>query len=83
MNWFTPFLLKDQFTSMLFRYLDWYKGPEDNLVSWTSSLLFVLVYIFHLYANLTDGLTFDDIHLCIIDTISFPRGVFLRDMDLI
>jgi hypothetical protein len=33
--------------------------------------------------NLTDGSPFDDIHLYIIDTISFPRKVFLRDIDLI
>lgn len=67
---------------MLNRHLRWWKGPSDNLVSWTSSILFALVYIFHLHANTTDGSDFDDICLCIVDTTCFPKGVFLRDMDL-
>ena len=58
-------------------------GPEDNLVSWTSSLLFALVYIFHRHANSRDASQFDDISLCILDTTSLPKGVFLRDVDLI
>jgi hypothetical protein len=28
---------------MLNRHLRWWKGDKDNLVSWTSSLLFALV----------------------------------------
>ncbi|KAH6714588.1 hypothetical protein BKA61DRAFT_605536 [Leptodontidium sp. MPI-SDFR-AT-0119] len=51
----------------------WWKGHEDNLVSWTSSLLFALVYIFHLHANSNDRSAFDDIHLCIIDTNQFLK----------
>lgn len=74
---------QQQVAEMIHRHLRWWEGPEDNLVSWTSSLLFALVYIFHLRANSTDGSTFDEICLCIIDTTSFPTGVFLRDMDLI
>jgi hypothetical protein len=41
----------EQVAEMIYRHLRWWKGPEDNLVSWTSSLLFALVYIFHLRAN--------------------------------
>jgi len=74
---------KQQVASMLNRHLQWWEGHEDNLVSWTSSLLFALVYIFHLHANSRDGSAFDDIFLCIIDTKQFPKAVFLRDMDLI
>ncbi|KAF2787277.1 hypothetical protein K505DRAFT_353938 [Melanomma pulvis-pyrius CBS 109.77] len=68
--------------AMLHRHLMWQKG-DDNFVSWTSSLLFALVYIFHLHASLRDGSEFMDIHLCIIDTTRFARGVFLRGLDLI
>lgn len=74
---------KEGVASMLNRHLQWWKGHEDNFVSWTSSLLFALVYIFHLHANLNDRSAFDDIYLCIIDTSKFPKGIFLRDMDLI
>ncbi|CZR58862.1 uncharacterized protein PAC_08754 [Phialocephala subalpina] len=74
---------KEQMAGMLNRHLRWWEGSEDNLVSWTSSLLFALVYIFHLHANSRDGSAFDDISLCIIDTTKFPKAVFIRDMDLI
>jgi hypothetical protein len=73
----------EQVASMLNTHLRWWESLEDNLVSWTSSLLFALVYIFHLHANSRDGSAFEDIFLCIIDTTMFPKGVFLRDMDLI
>ncbi|KAJ4285954.1 hypothetical protein N0V90_013520 [Kalmusia sp. IMI 367209] len=68
---------------VLCRHLWWRKGPDDNFVSWTSSLLFALVYIFHLHASLRDGSEFHDIFLCVIDTTKFAAGTFLRDMDLI
>ncbi|XMA13668.1 hypothetical protein WAI453_006459 [Rhynchosporium graminicola] len=68
---------------MLYRHLRWWQGPEDNFVSWTSSLLFALVYIFHLRANTRNGSAFDNIFLCIIDTTEFPKEVFMQDLDLI
>lgn len=68
---------------MLERHLRWQEGLEDNFVSWTNSLLFAIVYMFHLHANTTNGSTFDDISLCVVDTTSFSKGVFLRDLDLI
>ncbi|PCD21511.1 hypothetical protein AU210_016472 [Fusarium oxysporum f. sp. radicis-cucumerinum] len=74
---------KQRTAEMLYRHLRWWKGPDDNLVSWTSSLLFALVYIFYLHANTRDGSTFGNIHLCVVDTSSFPEAVFLRDVDLI
>jgi hypothetical protein len=72
-----------QVASMLNTHFRWWEALEDNLVSWTSSILFALVYIFHLHANSRDGSAFEDIFLCIIDTTKFPKGVFLRDMHLI
>lgn len=62
---------KRRVASMLNRHLQWWKGHEDNLVSWTSSLLFAPVYIFHLHANSNDRSAFDDLYLCIIDTNKF------------
>lgn len=56
---------------------------DDNFVSWTSSLLFALVYIFYLHANRRDGSDFTEIYICIIDTTRFAKGVFLQDLDLI
>ncbi|KAL7931831.1 hypothetical protein V8C35DRAFT_308686 [Trichoderma chlorosporum] len=56
---------------------------RDNLVSWTSSLLFALVYIFYLRVKISPEMNFDNIEVCVIDTSSFPDGVFVRDLDLI
>jgi len=74
-----------QVASMINRHLRWWgkDGDEDNLVSWTSSLLFALQYIFYRHTHPKDGSGLDRIYLCVIDTNSFPEGVFLRDMDLI
>lgn len=67
---------------MLYRHLRWCKGDnDDNFVSWTSSLLFALQYIF--YRRTLNSLDIQDIYLCIIDTLAFPRATFLKDMDLI
>ena len=67
---------------MLNVHLRWWQD-DDNLVSWTSSLLFALVYVFYLHANTKDRSDFGKIYLCIVDTTDFEKGVFLRDMDLI
>ncbi|KAI8710434.1 hypothetical protein NCS52_01573600 [Fusarium sp. LHS14.1] len=84
-SWVDVFSRADQkhTAQMLHRHLQWWEGPDDNLVSWTSSLLFALTYIFHLRANTRDRSTFGNIYLCVIDTSSFPDGAFVRDMDLI
>lgn len=62
----------------------WPKGSyEDNFVSWTSSLLFAIQYIYYRHLSHRDGSCLAEIKLYIIDTTKFPRGTFLRDLDLI
>ena len=39
--------------------------------------------MFYLHVNYEDRSIFDNISLCIIDTIQFPKEVFLRDIDLL
>lgn len=65
------------------RHLRWKAGSDDNLVSWTSSLLFALVYIFHLHANTSHASEFEKIRICVVDTSGFPELTFMQDMDLI
>ncbi len=74
-----------QVAGMLNRHLRWEGEPEDteNLVSWTSSLLFACQYICYRRNHWKDRSSLDEIDLCIIDTTTLPKGVFLRDMDLI
>lgn len=77
---------RNQVALMINCHLRWWKndnGNDSNLVSWTSSLLFALVYIFYLRASERDGSDLDKIHLCIIDRTKFPDHVFIRDLDLI
>lgn len=57
------------------------RNPYDNFVSWTSSLLFALQYIY--YRHYKDGTSLEQIKLYVVDTMKFPRGTFMRDLDLI
>lgn len=56
---------------------------EDNFVSWTSSLLFAIQYIYYRHMSTRDRSRLEDIDLYIIDTTRFPRGTFMCDLDLI
>ncbi|KAJ5638693.1 hypothetical protein N7528_001083 [Penicillium herquei] len=56
---------------------------DAHFVSWTSSLLFAIQYIYYRSKDPKDGSSFEDIDLYVIDTSKFPRGTFMRDMDLI
>ncbi|KAF4972994.1 hypothetical protein FSARC_571 [Fusarium sarcochroum] len=68
---------------MISRHLLWHRGSNDKLVSWTSSLLYALVYVFHLHAYRKNGSAFGDTYLCVVDTSSLLEGVFVRGMDLV
>ncbi|KAL4733011.1 hypothetical protein BDV11DRAFT_100834 [Aspergillus similis] len=67
------------------RHLRWWPKDElqDNFVSWTSSLLFALRFIYYRHQSTRDRSSLDDIKLYVVDTSCFPRGTFLRDLDLI
>ena len=55
----------------------------DDLMSWSSSLLFVLQYAIW-RCNVSKGrLTAHDVSICIVDTSNFPRGQFARDLWLL
>lgn len=55
----------------------------DNLVSWTSSILFAVRYMFYRHYDPKDGSPLADINLLILDTSTFMGGTFIRDVDLI
>lgn len=57
--------------------------PEDNFVSWTSSLLFAIQYIYYRHLSFKDGSALEEIQLYVIDTTMFLQGTFMRDLDLI
>lgn len=54
---------------------------SDNLMSWTSSLLFAIQYA--IWRRRTLGCHSADIKICVVDTRRFPRGQFAPDMWLL
>ncbi|WYZ42731.1 hypothetical protein EsH8_VI_000430 [Colletotrichum jinshuiense] len=70
---------------MLNCHLRGWPRDSDNLMSWTSSLLFALVYA--LYRSLPDKDGFrnemSDIRIYVLDTKNMPAGAFMSDMALI
>lgn len=69
-------------SEMVFKHLRWKPHNDgDNLISWTSSILFAIVYIF--YHRTHYGAPKEDIHLCVIDTKKFKDKTFICDRDLI
>lgn len=61
---------------MLYIHLRWWGtlSDPDNLVSWTSSLLFALQYVFYRHYSSKDGSSLDTIDLCVVDTLLFLRA---------
>ncbi|KAJ5803046.1 uncharacterized protein N7503_005496 [Penicillium pulvis] len=72
---------RTEMADMLSRHLWWEGGSPSNLLSWTSSLLFALQYVF--YRHHRDHVALEDITLFIVNTTTFQRGAFVQDLDLI
>jgi hypothetical protein len=68
---------------LIWGHLRWKHLESDNLMSWTSSLLFAIQYAFYRHAHSKDVSDFKDINIMVIDTTEYPEGTFTRDMDLI
>lgn len=60
---------------------NWKKTNGDPFISWTTSLLVAIQYA--IYKHKTEPRKLNKIYLCIVDTTSFPSGVFIKDLDLI
>lgn len=54
---------------------------SENLMSWSSSLLFGIQYA--LWRSQKSGRSLADIYICAVNTTKFPRGQFARDTWLI
>ncbi|KAJ5736771.1 uncharacterized protein N7483_001896 [Penicillium malachiteum] len=75
----------EEIIQMLYRHLTkscFGRGENtDNLMSWSSSLLFVIQYaVWRCYQLKCDPA---EVQICTIDTRKFPPGQFVRDMSLI
>ncbi|KAL4919442.1 hypothetical protein BDW62DRAFT_199754 [Aspergillus aurantiobrunneus] len=69
---------KEVVAHTLNKHLRWWPKDdvEDNFVSWASSLLFALMYIYYRHQSSRDGSSLEEIKLYVIDTVLFPRGTF-------
>lgn len=56
-------------------------SASDNLMSWTSSFLFVIQYA--IWRFNTRGCSPSDVKICMIETSKFPMGQFTRDICLL
>jgi hypothetical protein len=69
---------------MLYRHLTkpcFGGAADDNLMSWSSSLLFVIQYaIWRCHHRRSVP---SEVKICVVDTRKFPRGQFARDMSLL
>ncbi|KAF7136918.1 hypothetical protein CNMCM5793_006580 [Aspergillus hiratsukae] len=75
---------EEEATAMLHGHLtkSCFKGDDaDNLMSWSSSLLFVIQYA--IWRCHQRGCDPSEIEICMVDTRKFPRGQFARDMSLL
>ncbi|KAI9041128.1 uncharacterized protein KD926_007398 [Aspergillus affinis] len=58
------------------RVKDYASQQPDNLVSWTSSLLYAIQYAF--YRRYHHGCTAKNVKICVVDTQDFTRGQFIH-----
>lgn len=70
---------------MLNLHIRWWPkdGSSDNFVSWSSSLLSSIQYIYYRHLSSKTRSSIEQIDLYVIDTTLFSRGTFIRDLDLI
>ncbi|KAF2226295.1 hypothetical protein BDZ85DRAFT_255912 [Elsinoe ampelina] len=64
----------------LIDHLRWRRPEDDNLVSWTSSFLFVAQHVMRRRKGNQQRL--EDISVLVVDTAEFPTGTFTREMNL-
>ncbi|KAK4551666.1 hypothetical protein LTR86_010997 [Recurvomyces mirabilis] len=74
---------RTELAHQIWGHLMWKGLKNDNLMSWTSSLLFVIQYIFYRYNRQSERPTYNSIKLCVLDTQGLPQGAFIRDLNLI
>ncbi|PYH49259.1 uncharacterized protein BP01DRAFT_420281 [Aspergillus saccharolyticus JOP 1030-1] len=74
---------KKRKAALLNDHLWWQEPSDDPFVSWTSSLPFALQLIYYRHQSSRDGSPLREIRLYVVDTKKFPRGTFIRDVDLI
>ena len=69
--------------NMLCSHIDWKNRADDNLVSWTTSLIFAIQHGLHRVATDWRRPDLSDVWICVVDTRDFPTGTFAKDLDLL
>ena len=74
---------KEEATEMLKMHLLWKDCANDNLVSWTSSLLFAVQHAIRRQATDRPASSPDSIYVTVLDTRKLPRNTFLPAIPLL
>jgi hypothetical protein len=66
------------------KHLWWVPSHENNcnFTSWTTSLLFALQYALYKHRGAKNPSNLSQISLLILDTRDFPKGTFIKDMEI-
>jgi len=82
-------LPRNKAAAMLWNHLNWktrngswFRDNDDNLMSWTSSLYFAIQHGLRRHYTDFDHPDHSNIRICVVDTRKFPRGTFVKDLDL-
>lgn len=73
---------RNQGARRIWQHLKWKGCTDDNLMSWTSSVLFAIQYMFRRHNTQWGRPSYADIKMCVLDTQGIARGAFIRDIDL-
>ncbi|KAK1771475.1 hypothetical protein QBC33DRAFT_565639 [Phialemonium atrogriseum] len=68
---------------MLWNHMNWKDLKDDNLVSWTTSLIFAVQHGLRRVKMDRGKPDLSDVRICIVDTRDFPRGTFIKDLDIL
>ena len=66
------------------KHLWWVPSHENNcnFTSWTTSLLFALQYALYKHRGAKNPSNLSQMSLLILDTRDFPKGTFIKDMEI-
>lgn len=69
---------------LLNEHLRWSRttSGKNYLVSWSNSLLFMIIYGIYRNKFADNNTPFNELSLCVVDTAKLPVGSFARDVDL-
>ena len=76
-------LPREMAADMLWNHINWKDLKDDNLMSWTTSLIYALQHGLRRVKMDRGKPDLSDVRICIVDARDFPRGTFIKDLDIL